>query len=91
MSVSVTQTYGIELQSLENGAFTCPALFASRCRAWAQATFAKQVGAQIIAKRSARLRVSAGLPRLTPFAPPLFSKGATTQSAAAMLKQVQRL
>ena len=46
MSVSVTQTYGIELQSLENGAFTCPALFASRCRAWAQATFAKQVGAQ---------------------------------------------
>ena len=54
----MTQTYGIELQSLENGAFTCPALFASRCRAWAQATFAKQVGAQITAKRSARLRVS---------------------------------
>jgi hypothetical protein len=54
MSVSVTQTYGIELQSLENGAFTCPSLFASRCRAWAQATFAKQVGAQITAKRSLR-------------------------------------
>jgi hypothetical protein len=39
MSLTVTQAYGIELQGI-----ACPLLFASRCREWAQATYAKQVG-----------------------------------------------